>query len=375
MNQDLSMNQRQPNSKFQQFKLQQTHSTNHLSIKMMFNYNSSILFQINRKYISAYFFQLGCLKLIKNFLQDTSMQRKIYYMEKSNQLVLFTVHGYIKVSSIVGLNNNKHNLKLNTLVFIDSLTMNKEESIIIIGSQGQIDFWENVSCWRCIQTLICHNVAPIYCLCLNQSETLLISCAFDRSINISAKQGQQWIVKQIINLDIHGFSLLFIDDNCFVFQSIELKILVYQWKGEEDIFVQVKDIIIQGKEHHLDSSKFQYNADKDIILKKMDNFSIQLVVLKRLNYQVNLHLIFKLTEYPSHLVKLPITQQSLTPKNINLLHIYISNFEIQLLVIIYYTNLTYTESILQYKNQNSINCIHIHVLKFQTNLNKRIENK
>ncbi|CAD8112047.1 unnamed protein product [Paramecium primaurelia] len=193
-------------------------------------------------------------------------------MEKSKQLVLYTVFGSIQVASIVGLNNNKQIFKLKTLVFTDSLTMNKDESITIIGSQGQITFWHNVNQWKSFQTLICHNMAPIYSLSLNPSDNLLISCSYDSTINVIRKSDQQWIIIQIIQVEVHGLSLCFINDDYFVFQPIDLKVQVYQYQRSKDNFVKVKEIAIEGIEYHLDTSFFQYNAAKDILIKSNAQF-------------------------------------------------------------------------------------------------------
>ncbi|CAD8044306.1 unnamed protein product [Paramecium primaurelia] len=97
------------------------------------------------------------------------------------------------------------------------LLINNKDQMIISGSLDKtIKFWQYTEKWLCIQT-ITHHSGAVYGMCLNEQQNKLISCGRDKKILIIQQENNEWTVKQIIEVEICGLRICFINDT-FTFQ-------------------------------------------------------------------------------------------------------------------------------------------------------------
>ncbi|CAD8145200.1 unnamed protein product [Paramecium octaurelia] len=162
---------------------------------------------------------------------------------------------------------------------ITHFLMNSKEDLLITASMDQtIKFSEKNKqnqIWECSQVITEYR-DTIFSLSLSQNENKLISCGYDNLILVLQKDQQfnrnNWIVKQRIILDLHGYRLSFIKDDLFLFQPYN-KEEIWIYEISNDLFIKAKTI--HSKSDCLDFGTLfphQYIQSKNIILAKNGNY-------------------------------------------------------------------------------------------------------
>ncbi|CAD8119812.1 unnamed protein product [Paramecium sonneborni] len=214
-----------------------------------FNKDQSIVLAGCGKDIKIFEHQQGKLNQIQLLSEHKKNISTLNFMKMNNNFISGSRDNQIIIWQVIGHNKwNCQQILNGHTSWIFCLLLNNTDDLIITGSFDKtIKFWIKQDQWLCQQTITDHT-SSVYSLSLNEQQNKLISCSFDSYILVieQNKMDKQWSVSQKIKVDQFGYRLCFINDNQFAFQP----------KCKEQLHV-----------YELDPNNKQYRKTKEISVK------------------------------------------------------------------------------------------------------------
>ncbi|CAD8208971.1 unnamed protein product [Paramecium pentaurelia] len=185
------------------------------------NQDNSVVVAGCNKDIKVFQLQQEKLNQIQFLSEHTGEVKTLNFMKNTNNFVSGSSDSLIIIWQLIGNNQWQCQQKLiGHQQSIQCLLLNNTDDLIISGSFDKtIKFWMKQDKWLCQQTINNHT-CQVYSLSINEQQNKVISCSFDQKILVIEQQqlDKKWDVVQTINS--LGFRLCFISDNYFTFQSI-----------------------------------------------------------------------------------------------------------------------------------------------------------
>ncbi|CAD8207011.1 unnamed protein product [Paramecium octaurelia] len=157
--------------------------------------------------------------------------------------------------------------------WIRCILINSEDNLIISGSRDfSIKFWTKDKTWQCSQTLNQHK-NELTSMSLNESQTYLISCAYDDDEILISKQqeNKQWMIAQKINQK--GYRLCFINNNLFTVQQYLIPVMnIYELNNSTNLFDQIKEVKVKNGPSCHCFFQSQYIQQKQMLVCKNGNY-------------------------------------------------------------------------------------------------------
>ncbi|CAD8172294.1 unnamed protein product [Paramecium pentaurelia] len=186
-----------------------------------FNSDQSIVVAGCSKDIKVFQHILGKLDQIQLLSQHTQNVNTLNFMKNKNNFISGSDDNTIIIWQMIKHYQWNFQQILNghsgSLI---CLLLKNTDDLIISGSYDKtIKFWIKQDQWLVQQSINDHSNC-VYSLCLNEQQNKVISCSNDKQILVIEQQklDQKWIVTQKIKVDQYGYRLCFINDNQFTFQ-------------------------------------------------------------------------------------------------------------------------------------------------------------
>ncbi|CAD8085188.1 unnamed protein product [Paramecium primaurelia] len=238
---------------------------------MAFNRNGSLLLTGGDDEIKIFSFQEGKIEPLKKMSCQSSVSA-LSFSQQSNNFISGHIDGSLQIW------NQKNRFDYQNLIYenlhmeiIRCLIINKQENELISSADDSIIRVHSLNLSKSQlqfkQSLKKHqkNVTSI---CLNQSETTLLSCSEDGQIIVWKQNAyQDWEFKNFINHSIkyYGKKIIFIRDNQFIWtQFNEKNILLFE--EIDNIFIQRSQKSIINKNQQSVKFPFIYNSQFNLII-------------------------------------------------------------------------------------------------------------
>ncbi|CAD8210391.1 unnamed protein product [Paramecium octaurelia] len=210
-----------------------------------FNKDNSIVLVGCDKDIKVFEHQYGKLNQIQLLSEHINSVFTLNFMNKTNKFLSGSVDSSIRIWQMVGYNqwNCQQKLKAHSASIFCVLLNSTDDLIITCSFDTTIKFWIKNQQWICEQT-ITDNTNPVNSLSLNEKQDKLISSSSDSILVIEqCKQDRKWSVSQKINL--FGQRLCFINDNQFTFQPYcKEQMQVYNFDTQRQEYRMTKEIVV-----------------------------------------------------------------------------------------------------------------------------------
>ncbi|CAD8115730.1 unnamed protein product [Paramecium primaurelia] len=266
-----------------------------VSFAMTFNKNNSLLLMSLGSLIKVFNFNRGEVKLIQTLSHILRNVTSLNIFENES-LFLSTSHdSFLRLESLNLLQRPKYLQKLKGhMDGVLCCKINPQNTVIISGSLDKtIKFWSQSSnsSWQCFQTIKELNGA-VYDLSINPEGNQVISCGFSNFVLvIEQKELNNWMVKQIIQVNQIGSKLTYISNNKFVFQPSISQILEFytlnKETGEYSITQELQQSQIIFVSQGASRQPIIYNFNKNFIMNQVGevlNFIKLNDNTKQLNY-------------------------------------------------------------------------------------------
>ncbi|CAD8055275.1 unnamed protein product [Paramecium sonneborni] len=255
------------------------------------NNDNSIVAAGCKKDIKIFEFKQGIMKCVQLLKEHKNDVNTLFFLKKTQpqQLISGGDDDIIIIwsSTIPWYTNilkwSCHQKLIGHTSYIWCLIVNNIEDLIISGSRDKtIKFWDkkksqNQQLWECSQT-ISHHTNWVYSLSLSSSQKKLISCSEDCQILIIQQQlSLEWCVIQVIQVEIEGVRLCFINDTIFTVQPYEGKYMQIYELNEQDQYIKTRDLAVKG-DNEVCRAFFpqQYISQKKLLINK-NGYHINLI--------------------------------------------------------------------------------------------------
>ncbi|CAK92786.1 unnamed protein product (macronuclear) [Paramecium tetraurelia] len=288
INQNISDKEKDP---YEQFEYQLYAQLKHKGWcqSMAFTKGNSLLFTQFKTLIKVLCIHEGQMNQIQILSSHKTFLTTITVLQKFNSLISTSQEGQIHVWSMVPIAKPIIIKKFDApSSLVSCLLYNESYDIIITGSNNIINFWKNPMKWLLIQSINDHSGA-VWALSLNQNENKLISCGWDKTILITARQNNEsWVVVQKIVVKDYGYRLCFLDDDYFLYQPQFTRSTVLFSISDNGCKVkQVKEISLVQNQKDCDAFfPMQFEKQKKIILNKFGNTIMVLKVIGKEQIQI-----------------------------------------------------------------------------------------
>ncbi|CAD8113788.1 unnamed protein product [Paramecium primaurelia] len=237
-----------------------------------FNKDQSIVLAGCKQHIKVFENQQGKLNQVQLLSKHTDDVHTLNFMKKTNNFVSGSSDNSIIIWQVIGNNQwNCQQILNGNSNSIDCLLINNTDDLIISGSYDKtIKFWIKYNQWICQQTI--SDLGFVYSLSLNEQQNKLISCSRDSQILIieQSKLDKYWSVTQKIKVDVYGQRLCFINDNLFTFQPYcKDQMHIYELDINNKQYNKIKQIEVKFDSYICDCLfPQQYIKSKSILVNK-----------------------------------------------------------------------------------------------------------
>ncbi|CAD8154057.1 unnamed protein product [Paramecium octaurelia] len=264
----------------EKFKLINSIKHSRKSNSLIFNSTSSILVVTSNENLILFHFKQGHIKKISQIIGNYFINNCLLFMNLQNQIISSNSNCQIRFQSLYLSNNNKRLqlIKINDDDYqINCMLNNREENLLIIGMDNQINFLEKKNQWRFVQSIeIDGNIRG---LTLNESQNMILACGSFNYILVIKKDIKDWKLSKQFHLFVEGARIVFYQDKKFAFQP-------WCWHTLDIYAIDSKDEISLIQQVQIKNSTFktcaaysplQFIENKSILLSKNQNC---LIILK-----------------------------------------------------------------------------------------------
>ncbi|CAD8192523.1 unnamed protein product [Paramecium pentaurelia] len=263
---------------------------------IVFDSSGSIMVSTEKNYIiKVWKFQNGKIKLITNLQGHTRHIQCLVYSKKQNSFISGagdkTIRCWQQVDQFNWISSQAYQQHKD---YVRCIILNQNEDLLFSGSTDRsIKVWKinlNKNKLKYLYSLYKHDDI-VNALNLNQSETQLVSCAYNKYQIIIWENGEynkfefKYIIKQ--SIQDYGFKVQFIKDNQFIWltggQEID-KLFVFELI--DGIFQENQDKTIQLLKNNstIDEYRFPilYNKEMNLIVVRHKTY---IYIIRQTNYE------------------------------------------------------------------------------------------